>query len=104
MNKPIVYLSGAMDGCTLEEIHGWRNEWIAHWGADFVRNPARRVWVYKDNWEYHKEIVDTDLDDIDDSGVVLVSYLRPSCGTMMEIVHGYFQGKFIVIVVKDEER
>ncbi|HYT40714.1 MAG TPA: hypothetical protein VEP90_00080 [Methylomirabilota bacterium] len=103
MNKPIVYLSGPIADCTPEEIHGWRNEWIAHWGQEFVRDPARRVWTGSDNWDHYRDIINTDLDDIDDSDIILTKYFKPSCGTPMENVHGHFQGKFIVTVVEDEE-
>jgi hypothetical protein len=103
-NKPIVYLSGPIAGCSREEIHGWRNEWIAHWGEEFVRNPARRVWDQAyDNWDNYKEIIEADLDDIAESEVVLTKYDRPTNGTLMENVHGYMGAKLIVTVVENPE-
>ncbi len=103
-SKPIVYLSGPIAGCSLEEIHDWREAFKTLYGAEFCLDPARRV--YGDdgaNWERTDEIVENDLDDISNSDVSLIYYSRPTAGTLIENMYAYNWGKTIIVVCKDAE-
>lgn len=98
-----VYLAGAINGKTIEEANGWRDQ-VAKILALYdieVLNPLRgkeedRFYDYDVN-----EIVHRDLDDIKRADIVLVEYMdkhRPYTGTDMEIVYARLWNKPVIVV------
>ena len=83
----IVYLSGAMLGCSDAECKDWREYAKRRLKCD-TRDPA----VLRDfrgrEQEGVIEVVEKDKADIDDCDIVLVNFIRPSVGTSMEIQPG----------------
>lgn len=100
-----IYLSGPMADCTDEEMHGWRDEVkdeftveVASGRVRFLDPTARdfreRECVTPD------EIIEPDLDEIDESNVILANYWKTGTGTAMEIFYAAgCHGKLVIAVV-----
>ena len=98
MNRDkIVYLSGAMLGCTDAECKDWR-EYAKRRLKCETRDPV----VLRDfrgrEQEGIVEVVERDKADIDDCAIVLVNFIKPSVGTSMEILYAWERGKTVVLV------
>ncbi len=93
----LVYLAGAINGCTDEECKDWREYVKSQIGEENTLDPMRRDYrgIEMDNVD---EIVEGDKVDIDNSTHMLVHYDRPSVGTSMEILYAW-ERKLPVIVV-----
>ena len=93
----IVYLSGAMLGCSDAECKDWREYAKRRLKCD-TRDPV----VLRDfrgrEQEGVVEVVEKDKADIDDCDIVLVNFIRPSVGTSMEILYAWERGKTVVLV------
>jgi nucleoside 2-deoxyribosyltransferase len=104
-----VYLAGAMEGLTYEQMTEWRKKAtheLALKGID-VLDPTRRISYHdqKDSTYAAARVVKHDLQDIHNSSVILVD-LRDSTpgrkwGTVCEIAHSHTKNK-VIIVVTDE--
>jgi hypothetical protein len=93
----IVYLSGAMLGCTDEECKHWREYAKARLKCE-TRDPV----VLRDfrgrEQDGVVEVVEKDKADIDDCDIVLVNFIKPSVGTSMEILYAWERGKTVLLV------
>ena len=99
-----VYLSGPMDNCTDEELHGWRDRSKEFLYPHFTIDPARRDYRTPDGTISDKELVEIDKVDIQDSNGVLVHFIPPAqgsfmTGTTMEIIYAHSLSKLVVTVV-----
>jgi hypothetical protein len=83
-----IYLGGAINGCTNSECNDWRNkatELMSDWE---MINPMVRDYRGRED-ECVNEIVELDKIDINNSKALLVSYVKPSVGTSMEILYAW---------------
>ena len=96
--KDIVYLAGAINGCSDAQCKDWR-EYVKQKLADKYEflDPMRRDYRGKED-DSVEEIVEGDYKDIDDSQIMLANACNPSWGTAMEIHYAFDQGKHIVLV------
>ena len=83
-----IYLGGAINGCTNSECTDWREEAKQLIGDWTPIDPMVRDYRGKED-ESVNEIVELDKRDINMSDVLLVSYVKPSVGTSMEILYAW---------------
>ena len=80
-----IYLCGPINGCSDDEATGWRERVKGSFGKhEEVRflDPMRRDYRGRENEPgIAQEIVDGDLQDIQESDVLLVAVPKPSIGT-----------------------
>lgn len=96
MKEKLVYLSGAMLGCTDSECRDWReyakNNLICRTLDPMVRD-------YRDRpMDGMMDMVVNDKADIDICDIVLVNFVKPSVGTSMEVLYGWERGKDVILV------
>ena len=100
-----VYLGGAINGCTDEEAHGWRE------AVKPVLEAAGHTWIDPMVRDYRgrelepgvdEEIVEGDKADIRRCDVLLMNCPKPSWGTGMEVFYGASLSDKRVIVVVPE--
>ena len=93
----IVYLAGAIKGCSDTECNSWRDEAIDVLNRNNIGtlNPMDRDYRGIED-ENVNEIVELDKKDINNSDILLVSYIKPSVGTSMEVLYGYEKNKYII--------
>ena len=96
-----VYLGGAINGCTDSECNDWRERAIERLGSIETINPMVRDYRGVEQVKF-KEIVEFDKQDIDKSDILLISYLKPSVGTSMEILYGWERKKTIYLFTDQE--
>jgi len=92
-----VYLCGPIHSQTAYECTHWRGiarSYIESAGHA-VRDPMDRDFRGREE-ECSGEIVAGDLDDIEQSNVVLVNANRPGWGTAMEVLYAHQRGKRVV--------
>ena len=105
MNKFKVYLAGAMEAASAEEMRGWRQEWIEKYPEIEFLDPTSRKPFHDQppTIELSRKIFDADKKDILDSDIVIfkLSTDKPQIGTMIELCLCLFDPKFFnkVIVV-----
>lgn len=92
----MVYLSGAMLGCTDEECRDWREYAKQHLRC-LTRDPMVRDYRGRE-MDGMVDMVDNDKADIDDCDALLVNYIKPSVGTSMEILYGWERGKKVILI------
>lgn len=95
----IVYLAGGINGLSDSDAKDWREyakEHLIHNTLDPMRRDYRGI-----EDESVDEIVHGDLQDIDNSDVMLASCVRPSWGTAMEIHYASHKSLPIYAVVPD---
>lgn len=91
----VVYLCGPINGCTDDECMNWREE--AKRRLKNTIDPMERDYRGLES-ECVDEIVELDKQDIDNSDILLVNYVKPSVGTSMEILYAWERGKRIYVV------
>lgn len=92
----VVYLSGAMLGCTDDECIDWR-EYAKRELNCTALDPMVRD--YRDSpMDGMTDMVVNDKADIDACDTVLVNFIKPSVGTSMEVLYGWERGKRVVLV------
>lgn len=91
---PSIYLSGIIDGATEQEKQGWRDEVKSKWSGRCFDPTIRDFNIVSQ----YREIVESDLREIEQTDVLLAMYSRPSVGTSMEIVIAHKLGKPVVII------
>jgi nucleoside 2-deoxyribosyltransferase len=96
--KP-VYLCGGINGLSDSACKDWREYAKTRLLATSL-DPMRRDYRGKED-ESVNEIVKGDLDDIEESGVILVNATAPSWGTAMEIVYAFGLAKPVVAFAGD---
>ncbi len=101
MSKKVVYLSGAMLGCTDEECRDWREYAKQHLRCA-TRDPVAMRDYRGREMEGMIDMVENDKADIDASDVVLVNFVKPSVGTSMEVLYGWERGKTIILVAPQD--
>jgi hypothetical protein len=96
LKEKIIYLSGAMLGCTDEECRDWR---------EYAKQNLNGVSLDPMIRDYRErpmdgmvDMVENDKADIDLCDVVLVNFVKPSVGTSMEVLYGWERGKKVVLV------
>lgn len=90
------YLCGPINGCSDSECRDWRE--AAKNELQDTIDPMRRDYRGKE-LENYIEIVEQDKEDIEESDVLLVNYVKPSVGTAMEILFAWELGFVEVVVV-----
>lgn len=93
-----VYLAGPINGCTDDEAINWRDLAKSLVGAENCIDPMRRDYRGKED-ESVNEIVQGDLEDIDNSDVVVANCWQMSWGTAMEIHYAGSNGIPVVAIV-----
>lgn len=88
------YLCGAINGCTDDEAHNWRNDLLEIF--PYAINPMVRDYRDKELTNY-REIVDLDKRDVRNCSCVVVNYVKPSVGTSMEVLYAWQLGKPIIV-------
>ncbi|MCA1602547.1 MAG: nucleoside 2-deoxyribosyltransferase [Acidobacteria bacterium] len=96
MREKIVYLSGAMLGCTDEECRDWREYTKQHLRCA-TRDPMVRDYRGRE-MEGMIDMVENDKADIDASDVVLVNFVKPSVGTSMEVLYAWERSKKVILI------
>lgn len=92
-----LYLSGPIDGCSDEQMMGWRNYLKKQYPQYRYHDPCRRD--YRNTHEGNeKDIVELDKFDITSSNILLAYYEKISSGTMMEIPYAFNLGKLVIVV------
>lgn len=97
-SEKVVYLCGAINGCTDAECKDWRamaTEVLSPHAA--ILDPMRRDYRGRED-DSVNEIVHGDYEDIAAATVVLVAADRPSWGTAMEMHQAFQDGKTVVAV------
>ena len=114
-----VYLAGAMEDVSVEEMKGWREE-----AAEFLEmrdirsfDPTRRVSFHDQVGEFledevrsmniSKRIFKQDLQDIAESTVILADVRRCAgrgTGTSMELMYAHMKNKIIVMISDKEDK
>ncbi len=94
--EKIVYLSGAMLGCTDEECRDWREHAKQNLNCRALDPMVRD---YRDRpMDGMLDMVVNDKADIDACDTLLVNFVRPSVGTSMEVLYAWERGKHVVLV------
>lgn len=96
-----VYLCGPINGCTDSECKDWRE--FAKENLGETLDPMRRDYRGRED-QCVEEIVEGDKEDIDQCGVVLVNYDKPSVGTSMEILYAWERGIRVIVVASQDSR
>jgi len=87
MPKKVIYLAGAINGCSDSECKDWREAAKRHLEPQFeTLDPMRRDYRGRED-DCVNEIVEGDLVDIGCSHLILASCPKPSWGTAMEIFY-----------------
>ncbi len=94
-----VYLCGPIFGCTDEECKDWRE--AAKKVLPDTLDPMRKDYRGRTD-EFYVELVESDKQDIDESGALLVNYDKPSVGTSMEILYAWEREKPVIVVAKKD--
>jgi nucleoside 2-deoxyribosyltransferase len=96
----IIYLAGAIAGCSDKEAYDWRRlaSFRLRQAGHTVRNPMTRDYRSVEVWTNLTvaQCVEGDLIDIQGCDVVLARCERPSWGTAMEIALAHRQGKQVI--------
>lgn len=97
-----IYLSGAIDGISDEEIHGWREHARKLlWSWFKISDPSTPLKVGQPD----ADIVACDLIEIENSDIILVRAHKPSWGTAMEIFYAHRAGKRVIVFgVEDKDK
>lgn len=90
-----VYLCGPIEGCSDAESKDWRE--AAKKVLPDTLDPMRRDFRGRTD-DCSNEIVTKDKLDIMASQALLVNYIRPTVGTMMEVIFAWEQHKYVVVV------
>lgn len=99
----IVYLCGGINNLSNSEAKDWREAAkLALANKCEFLDPMRRDYRGKE-LESIGEIINGDIDDIQNSDIVLVNAIRPSWGTAMEVFFACEQDKVVVTVCPDEK-
>lgn len=117
MRIPIIYLSGPIDNCTDEEMHGWRDiikgyQHSAFWSRPYeCLDPTDRDYREATNNQLLtpnvvNEIVENDLLDMQRSDAILVKLIpeKHMYGTIMEIARGWLMNKMIVVICPEDHK
>jgi len=97
----LLYLAGAINGCTDSQCKDWREYVKSIVGEENTLDPMRRDYRGRE-MECVDEIVEGDKVDIDNATHMIVSYDKPSVGTSMEILYAW-ERKTPVLVVTNKE-
>jgi len=91
----IVYLCGAIAGCSDEECKEWRE--FVKFKIPNCLDPMIRDYrgIELGN---EKEIVSKDKEDILNSDILVYNFLKPSVGSSMEVLFAYQQNKKVIII------
>lgn len=95
-----IYLAGPMDGCSYEEVHGWRDSLKKNYDDIQWLDPSDRF--YQNPFEDWKVLVEEDLGDIQKAHALLAYIWRPSAGTSMELVVAHSIMRIPVVVMVDD--
>jgi nucleoside 2-deoxyribosyltransferase len=97
-----IYLAGPIDGCTDSEAQDWRDVAKKKLGEDKCLDPMRRDYRGRTD-QCYTEIVMQDLDDIDQSDIILANCWRAGWGTPMEIFYNrYVNDRPVLAVVQPD--
>lgn len=99
-----IYLCGGINKLSDSEAKDWR-EAAKHElsGSYRLLDPMRRDYRGKES-ESVQAIIDGDIQDINDSDILLVNASRPSWGTAMEIFFAARKGDLLIVTVCPDER
>ncbi|MBI2424970.1 MAG: hypothetical protein HYV27_19240 [Candidatus Hydrogenedentes bacterium] len=92
-----IYLCGPIMDCTGDESKDWRIRAKERLAGRFVLlDPMRRNFRDREI-DSANEIVEFDLQDVRDAGILLVNYSKASIGTSMEVFYASHDlGKFVI--------
>lgn len=102
-----VYLGGPINGCSDAEANGWRDiakTTLAELGHEWIDPMTRDYRGREMEPGIAQAIVEGDIDDINESDLLLMSCPKPSVGTSMEIFYGHSIGKRVVVILPDDGR
>lgn len=99
-----IYLGGAINGCTDEECKDWREFIKTLLLNHTLIDPMARDYRGRElDPGIAAEIVELDKTDIDSCHIMLINYVKPSVGTSMEVLYGWENSKYIIVVAKEGE-
>ncbi len=96
----MIYLAGPINGLNDDDASTWREQVKAVVGAENCLDPMRRDYRGKEDLHVN-EIVSGDLDDINNSEVILANCWTPSFGTAMELWYAHSQNIPIIAVTPE---
>lgn len=102
VSKGRVYLSGRLQGCTVEQAQDWRNRVSSLLGKEHVIIPT---WHQNYEGMTDKEclgLVEKDKKQIDESVAVLLNAWSPGWGSGCELYYAYSTNKPIVVVASGD--
>ena len=103
MEKLIVYLAGAINGCTDEQAKDWREYVKTAYPQYSYLDPMRNDYRGRENEPgIDAEIVEGDKADIAESDIMLVNYDKPSVGTSMEVFYATSIGRPVIVVARPD--
>ena len=102
MPKLTIYLSGPIDHCNEDEIHGWRENVKKALPRCEWRDPNDREYDMTNPTSYIP-LVEYDKQDIDESNLVLVYPWKHGVGTPMECMYAWDRNKYILVVSDNEQ-
>jgi hypothetical protein len=97
----LIYLAGAINGCTDEECKDWREYVKSQVGEQHTLDPMRRDYRGRE-MDCVDEIVEGDKWDIMSSSHILVHFDKPSVGTSMEVLYAWERRKPVIVVASKE--
>jgi hypothetical protein len=97
----LIYLAGAINGCTDEECKDWREYVKSQVGEENTLDPMRRDYRGRE-LDCADEIVEGDKVDIDLSTHLLVHFDKPSVGTSMEVLYAWERKKPVIVVTSPD--
>ena len=98
-----IYLCGGINKLSDSEAKDWREAAKSELsGAYRLLDPMRRDYRGKEA-ESVRAIIDGDIQDINDSDILLVNASRPSWGTAMEVFFAASRGNLLIVTVCPDE-
>lgn len=101
----VFYLAGPINGCTDEEVHGWRDavkELLAATGNRWLDPTDRDYRGREMEPGYARLIVEGDKECIVECDVVIANSPKPSYGTAMEMVYAWQNDVPLHVVLPDD--
>ena len=99
-----IYLCGGINKLSDSEAKDWREAAKSELSGTYrLLDPMRRDYRGKEA-ESVRAIIDGDIQDINESDILLVNASRPSWGTAMEVFFAASKGRLLIVTVCPDEK
>lgn len=99
-----IYLCGGINKLSDSEAKDWREAAKSELSGSYrLLDPMRRDYRGKEA-ESVRAIIDGDIQDINESDILLVNASRPSWGTAMEVFFAASKGSLLIVTVCPDEK